>query len=136
MVDLIDETFIVADPAVVADAVHDEAWWGELWPGLAITVFQDRGAQGLRFSITGELVGSNELWLEPWGDGVLVHYYCRADITRRGSDTVPIDGSGRGLSRASVRATQRHARQVKRHLNALKDRLEAGRAAAAPRLPA
>ncbi|MFN2626552.1 MAG: polyketide cyclase / dehydrase and lipid transport [Mycobacteriales bacterium] len=127
MVDLIDETFIVAPPDAVAAAVHDPALWRELWPDLELAVFEDRGVAGLRFTVCGALAGSNELWLEPWGDGVIVHYYCRADLTRRGSATEPVSGSPRALQRRGVRATQRHARAVKAGINALKDRLEADR---------
>jgi len=127
MVDLIDETFIVAEPAVIAAALHDEALWRRLFPGLELTVFMDRGDQGLRFTVTGDLVGSNELWVEPWGDGAIVHYYLRADITRRGSATEPIEGDPRSVVRRSIRTRSRHVHWVKAGLNALKDQLEAGR---------
>ncbi len=127
MVDLIDETFIVADPAAVAAALHDEGLWARLFPDLELTVFMDRGDQGLRFSVTGALVGSNEFWVEPWGDGAIVHYYLRADVTRRGSDTEPITGEPRAVVRRSIRARSRHVHRIKAGLNALKDDLEAGR---------
>lgn len=127
MVDVIDETFVVAEPATVAAALHDEGLWRAMFPGLELTVFMDRGDQGLRFSVTGTMVGSNEFWVEPWGDGAIVHYYLRADLTRRGSGTEPRRGDARRLVRRSVRARARHCALVKRHLNELKDRLEAGR---------
>lgn len=127
MVDLIDETFIVADPAVVADALHDLALWEQLFPGLELTVFMDRGAEGLRFTVTGAMVGSSELWVQPWGDGAIVHYYLRVDLTRRGSSTEPVPASGRRSARRGVAARTRHVHRVKRGINELKDRLEAGR---------
>lgn len=128
MVDLIDETFIVAEPAAVAAALHDEKLWRHLFPGLELTVFMDRGDQGLRFTVTGALVGSSEFWVEPWGDGAIVHYYLRADITRRRSDTERIGGDPRAVVRRSVRVRARHVYRVKAGLNRLKDQLEDGRA--------
>ncbi len=127
MVDLIDETFVVADPAAVSAALHDEALWRRMFPDLELTVFQDRGDQGLRFTVTGALVGSSELWVEPWRDGAIVHYYLRADLTRRGSATEAWVGEARSVVRRSIRARTRHVHRVKAGLNALKDELERGR---------
>ncbi|MCU0265850.1 MAG: polyketide cyclase / dehydrase and lipid transport [Actinomycetia bacterium] len=119
-VDLIDETFVVAAPAEVAAVVHDPARWKQWWPDLALTVFMDRGELGIRWSATGPLVGSVELWLEPFGDGVIVHHFLRADPVRPGADP--------------VRLRRRHALAWKRSVNALKDELEGGRAAGEPRV--
>jgi hypothetical protein len=133
MVDVIDETFVVADPGRVAERLHDPALWQRMFPGLTLTVFMDRGDQGLRFSVTGELVGSNELWVEPWGDGAIVHYYLRADLTRRGSATELRTGPPRRLVRQAIRARTAHCARVKQVLNEVKDELEAGRAPGTPR---
>lgn len=119
-VDLIDETFVVADPAQLAAVVHDPARWRQWWPDLTLTVFMDRGEQGIRWSASGALVGSVELWLEPFGDGVIVHHYLRADPARSGADP--------------VRLRRRHALAWKRSVNGLKDELEAGRPAGEPRV--
>lgn len=127
LVDLIDETFIVADPRVVAAAVHDPDAWRRWWPGLELVVFMDRGIEGIRWTCTGELVGSTELWLEAWGDGVIVHYYLRADPTRPGSRTEPMTIPPVRRGRVAVRESGRRALEVKRALNGLKDSLEAGR---------
>lgn len=78
-VDLFDETFIVASAARVAEQVGDRRRWRAWWPDLALTVFQDRAEAGVRWNVTGALVGSMEVWIEPWGDGVILHYYLRAD---------------------------------------------------------
>jgi len=127
MVDLIDETFVVADPAEVAVALHAEALWQRLFPDLELTVFQDRGPDGIRFTVTGALVGSSEFWVEPWGDGAIVHYYLRADLTAPHSDAVPLTAGPRALARRAVRARTRHVRRLKAGLNAVKDDLERGR---------
>ncbi len=132
LVDVIDETFVVAPPAVVAAAVKERAFWDRVFPGLELHVFEDRGAEGVRLTVTGELVGSNEFWVEPWGDGAIVHYYVRADPTRRGSDTEPASGPPRRLLRRAVKVRERHRVRVKAGLNELKDRLEAGRPPGTP----
>ncbi len=132
-VDLIDDTFIVADPAQVAAEVHDRRLWSQLWPGLQLTVLQDRLGEGIRWSCTGELLGTCEVWLEPFGDGVIVHSYLRADLPH---DAKPRWGRRHNEHRGERRANQhRRARrqteyrqvQVKQAMFALKDRLEAGR---------
>ena len=128
MVDLIDETFVVAEPARVAAALHHPGLWRSLFPDLDLTVFMDRGDEGLRFTVTGAMVGSSEFWVQEWGDGAIVHYYLRADLTRRGSDTEAMTGAGRALARRAVRARTAHVHRLKAGINALKDRLEAGRA--------
>jgi hypothetical protein len=121
--DLIDETFVVAAPAEVARAVHDQAQWRRWWPDLDLTVFQDRGEHGVRWNVRGALAGSMEVWLEPHGDGVIVHYYLRCDPP-----------PGRVLRPAAARReVRRRALRAKRVFWALKDELEAGRAPGEPR---
>ncbi|WP_193353071.1 MULTISPECIES: hypothetical protein [Protofrankia] len=127
-IDLVDEVFLAVDPAVASAAVHDPAWWRVLWPDLELTVFQDRGAEGLRFTVTGALVGTSEIWLEPWGDGVVAHVFLRADVTRRGR---PAEVR-RLRPRAAARWAQHRSLHTKRQLNVLKDVLEAGRAPGEP----
>ena len=118
--DVIDETFVRADPAAVAAALHEPGLWERMFPGLELHVFQDRGDAGLRFTVTGGMVGTSELWVEPWGDGAIVHYYLRADLTRKGSAT-----EARIVSPAkAVRARTKHCVRVKQVLNEVKDTLE------------
>ncbi len=132
--DLIDETFIVASPAELSAVVHDPRRWRAWWPGLRLTVFMDRSEQGIRWSVTGDLVGSAEIWLEPFGDGVVIHHYLRADPTRPGSRTEPLEGDPAKLRRQADRIRRRHALAWKRSVNALKDELEVGRAPGTPRV--
>lgn len=132
-VDLVDETFIVVDPPRIAAVVADPSRWEVWWPGLTLTVFMDRGLQGVRWSVTGDLVGSAEIWLEEHGDGVIVHYYLRVDPTEPGSRTqarvLPASARGR---REIDRIRRRHAWAWKRIIWAMKDELEAGRAPGTP----
>lgn len=135
-IDLVDETYLVADPAEVADRFRDPARRRLYWPGLQLSVFMDRGDAGLRWFVTGELVGSSEVWLEPAGDGVILHYFLRADPTRRGSDTEPLTGPGWWVRSVGRRAARRYASAFKQHGWALKDEMERGRAPGMPRTAA
>lgn len=112
--DLIDETFVVADPAAVAAVVRDPRRWEQWWPDLRLGVFQDRGDAGIRWNVRGALTGSMEVWLEPFGDGVLVHHYVRCDPA--------------GRDRITPRERRRRQRHAKRLFWALKDELEGDRA--------
>lgn len=135
-VDLVDETFIVVAAPRIAEVVSDPARWSTWWPGLELTVFMDRGLQGVRWSVTGDLVGSAEVWLETHGDGVIVHYYLRVDPTEPGSSTrarvIPSSMRGR---REVDRLRRRHAVAWKRTVWALKDELEGERRPGVPGVP-
>jgi len=124
LVDLIDETFVVAPRAEVAARVADRSAWRSWWPDLVLAVTEDRGLKGVRWSVTGPLVGTSEIWLEPFADGVVLHYYLRADPA----------GGFRG-HRAGERLRRRHALAWKRVAHALKDEMEAGRTTGLPRAP-
>jgi hypothetical protein len=125
-VDLVDETFLVAAPGEVAAAVRDARHWPLWWPDLRLTVFQDRAEQGIRWNVGGALTGSMEVWLEPYGDGVILHYYLRC-----------APPPGRSLSESgAVREIRRRALRAKQVFWRLKDELERGRPPGEPRAPA
>jgi hypothetical protein len=44
-----------------------------------LTVVEDRGAVGHRWTVTGALNGTMEIWLEPVLDGVILHYFLHAE---------------------------------------------------------
>jgi hypothetical protein len=127
-VDLVDETFIVTAPARLASVVADTGRWRQWWPELTLHVFMDRGDKGLRWSVTGDLVGSAEVWVEPFGDGAILHYYLRADPTQPQSETAArhLPDSPRGR-RAADQLRRRHALRWKQTVWALKLELEADR---------
>jgi hypothetical protein len=110
--DLADDTYVAAPPPVLARAVSAPERWREWWPDLRLTVAQDRGAEGLRWQVTGALSGTAEVWLEPVGDGTVLHFYLRAGL--------------------SDRARRQRALAWKRSVHLLKDELERGRAAGTP----
>ncbi|RZS38917.1 hypothetical protein EV193_104128 [Herbihabitans rhizosphaerae] len=78
-IDVVDETFVAVPPEVVAAAFASPGTWQAYWPDLELEVYADRGAEGLRWTVTGALVGTMEVWLEPMLDGTQLHYFLRAD---------------------------------------------------------
>jgi len=110
-VDVVDETWIGADPHRVAARIADPANWCRWWPDLALTVAELRGAEGVRWSLPG---GSMEVWLQPDRDGVRLHYFLRLD---------PPDGR-RLAPRDADREVLAHRRRAKQVFWTLKDELE------------
>lgn len=90
-VDVIDETFVRADPSVVRAHLAGVGTWAAIWPHLHLTVVRDRGLEGWIWRVTGQIEGEMEVWVEPWWDGVIVRHYVRgvrmpgapADVQRR-----------------------------------------------------
>lgn len=80
-IQIADEMFVAADPAAVGRAVADPASWRRWWPDLRLEVVEDRADKGMRWTVTGPLTGTMEIWLEPVLDGVLVHYFLHAEPT-------------------------------------------------------
>ncbi len=123
-VDLVDETYVRAPIAALATVVHDTTRWAGWWPDLVPAVFMDRADAGIRWNVTGALVGSMEVWLEEYAQplaGVLLHFYLRADPTVAGSATETAALAGP----AAAAHTRRWATASKRNFWALKDELEA-----------
>lgn len=120
-IDLIEETYLAVSPQRVAAAIRESAFTTALWPDLTLAVFMDRGDAGVRWSASGALVGSCEIWLEPHADGVIAHTYLRTD-------------SAEGVlpPRAALRELRHRARHAKQVWWQLKDTLEAGRSPGDP----
>jgi hypothetical protein len=78
-IQIADETFVAADPVEVGRAVADRASWRRWWPDLRLTVVEDRGAAGHRWTVAGSLTGTMEIWLESVLDGVVLHYFLHAE---------------------------------------------------------
>ncbi|MDY6997052.1 MAG: polyketide cyclase / dehydrase and lipid transport [Actinomycetota bacterium] len=128
-IQIADETFIAAEPAAVGDAVADRASWLRWWPDLRLTVVEDRGEVGQRWTVTGALTGTMEVWLEklPAGpDGVLLHYFLHAE---------PSGAAAWELAKMDL-AKMNHRRRVagKDMAFEIKARLEAGRPVGVSRL--
>lgn len=123
-VDVLDETFLVVPPRSLAVIFADPERCRRFWPDLRLTVYADRGDQGLRWTVHGALVGTMEVWLEPVLDGTLLHYYLRADLTGQDGAIVP---PSRRQARAAAAERQRRQLAAKRMAFALKDELEGDR---------
>jgi hypothetical protein len=111
-VDVADETYVGVPPEVLGPVVADSASWIGWWPDLVPRVTRDRGVKGQQWAVTGALRGSMEVWLEPAGHGTVVHWYLRAEPSRRRSP------------RRLRRLRERRVLAWKAHMFALKDRLE------------
>ncbi|HWC83641.1 MAG TPA: polyketide cyclase / dehydrase and lipid transport [Pseudonocardiaceae bacterium] len=79
-VDVVDETFLVVPPKTLAAVFAEPASWAKYWPDLVLSVYLDRGEQGLRWTVGGPLSGTMEVWLEAVLDGTMLHYFLRADF--------------------------------------------------------
>jgi hypothetical protein len=123
-IDVVDESFIRVRREVVASVVAER--WPRWWSNVSLEVYMDRGVQGMRWTVTGEMVGSSEIWLEEQAPGVIVHYYLRADPTVPGTTATarPMATNRRGRSQVDA-MRRRHVLGWKKIVWALKDELEA-----------
>lgn len=114
-----DEMFVAADPALIGTVVADPSNWRRWWPDLRLEVVEDRGAAGQRWTVTGPLTGTMEVWLEPVLDGAVLHYFLHAE---------PSGASAAELAKMNL-ATMTHQRRVagKRMAFEVKSVLEADR---------
>ncbi|WP_188830875.1 polyketide cyclase / dehydrase and lipid transport [Nocardia camponoti] len=74
-----DQTFLAVPPAAIADALNSPNRWRHWWPDLRLTVREDRGDKGIRWTVAGGLTGTMEVWLEPALDGAIMHYFIHAE---------------------------------------------------------
>lgn len=122
---LIDETWIAAPPPAIAAVVADPDNWPTWWPELRLSVTRNRGVKGMQWAARSggqpALVGTAEVWIEPFAEGAVVHHYLRLDAA---------DGT-RLSRRRAVRLQRSLAWQAKRAFWPVKDELErAGRSGA------
>jgi hypothetical protein len=76
-----DQTYVAADSALVGAAVADQSSWRRWWPDLRLQVVEDRAEKGIRWTVTGAVTGTMEIWLQPSLDGVVLHYFLHAEPT-------------------------------------------------------
>ncbi len=121
-----DETFVCADPAAVGRAIADPACWRRWWPDLRLTVVEDRGPAGHRWTVTGALTGTMEIWLERSFDGVILHYFLHAE---------PSGAAAWEVARMNLAKSNHHRRVAgKRMAFEVKQKLEASRQVGVSRL--
>lgn len=125
-IQIADETFVAADPVAVGEAVADPASWRRWWPDLGLAVVEDRAEKGQRWTVTGALTGTMEIWLEEMLDGVILHYFLHAE---------PSGVTAWQLARMDL-AKMNHRRRVAGKAMAfeIKQRLEASRPIGVSRL--
>jgi hypothetical protein len=125
-IQIADETFVVADPAEIGRYIADPARWRRWWPDLRLTVVEDRGDKGHRWTVSGPLTGTMEIWLEPVLDGAVLHYFLHAE---------PAGAAAWQLAKMDL-AKMTHRRRVagKNMAFEVKQRLEATRPVGVSRL--
>ncbi|KRE36836.1 hypothetical protein ASG73_10905 [Janibacter sp. Soil728] len=107
MIDIVDESYVRAEPQAVRAELDVPGVLDGLWPGLQRQTVQDRGAKGVRWLCAGEVEGRLEIWLEASGGGTIVHHF--------------VHGRSQG---SPARWSKVHRRRWKQGLNQIKDRLE------------
>lgn len=128
-IDIADDTYISADISAVAAVIRDQSRWQIWWPDRVLSVYSDRGEKGLRWTVSGDFVGSAEIWIEELSPGaipgVVVHYYLRVDPTSEGSRLVRRvpTGSPRA-NRYLAKVRHRQVTSWKRIIWQVKDELE------------
>lgn len=131
VIDIADDTVIYAPTGDLIEIIREHSNWVRWWPELTLEVYGDRGDKGLRWTVTGALVGSSEIWLEsidvPSAGEVatIVHYYLRANPTRSGSEIQSRNMTNSAREQREIhKLRERHVVQWKRTVWALKDGLE------------
>lgn len=114
-IQIADETFVAADPAAVGSAVGDRAAWRRWFPDLLLEVVEDRADKGVRWTTSGPLTGTMEIWLEPVLDGVVLHYFLHAEPT---GNAGPAKVNAAKLNHQRRVAGKRMAFEVKNRLEA------------------
>lgn len=80
-IDISDEVFAVADPAAIADHIKDSGRLRDWFPGVTLAVLEDRGVNGMRWTATGAVNGTAEIWIEPVMDGAVLHTFLRGEVS-------------------------------------------------------
>lgn len=80
------EAFVLVPAPVLAVRLTDPGHLARWASGLRVHPYTDRGAEGLRATVSGDLVGRVEWWLEPVAHpaGTHVHFWLAATPTRDG----------------------------------------------------
>lgn len=131
VINIADDTVIYAPTSDLGAIIRDQSTWVRWWPDLTLQVYGDRGEKGLRWTVTGALVGSSEIWLEaiegaPAGEvATIVHYYLRASPTRSGSEIQSRSMTNSAREQREIhKLRERHVLAWKRSVWALKDSME------------
>jgi hypothetical protein len=120
-----DQTFVAAPGSAVGELLAERARWRHWWPDLTLEVREDRADKGIRWTVTGAVTGTMEVWLEPSLDGVILHYFLHAEPAR------PVTPGPAGMREllAANRARRVAGKKMSFEIKACR---EAGRAAGEP----
>ncbi|SIS20764.1 hypothetical protein [Williamsia sterculiae] len=121
-----DETFVAADPVLAPSVVADPARWRRWWPDLRLQVTEDRGPQGIRWTVSGAVTGTAEFWLRPVLDGFVLSWFLHGEPV----ENLPDDHRRRVARLTEV--TRRFRVAGRAAASEVKHTLENGRAAGDP----
>lgn len=97
-----DQGFIAAPADAVAALVARPRNWRRWFPDLVLEVRADRGDKGVRWTVSGAVAGSMEVWLEPVLDGVVLHYFLHAEPAAGMRDAAAAEHARRLAGKAMV----------------------------------
>jgi hypothetical protein len=121
-VEIVDETVLRVPRDVVVAFIADRSRWATWWPGAEVTVVADLGAEGMRWTLAGTIVGASEVRVTVLDGGIMVRYQLRADPvvpgTRRVARRLPASPHGR---RELESLRLRHAMAWKRSVWSLRE---------------
>ncbi|TNC33017.1 polyketide cyclase / dehydrase and lipid transport [Mumia zhuanghuii] len=120
-VDVIDQTYAAVPPRALREVLCAEPAWARVLPDLRLDCFEDRGVRGKRWTVSGGLDGTAEVWLEEVGEGTVVHVFLQADPA-----TVPRS------ERARAALDRAYRIRLKRWVTGVRDRLDAAREVGMP----
>lgn len=129
-----DEVFVAAAPALSTAVIGNPANWRRWWPDLRLTVTEDRGEQGVRWRVDGPVAGTMEIWNEAVLDGFVLHYFLHGEPT----GPLPDERGDDPQARFEALAEENKRRRVagKDMSFEVKRRLEEGRHVGGPAIPA
>jgi hypothetical protein len=120
-----DQTFVAAPPAMAVETLADRANWRRWWPDLQLTVVEDRGDKGFRWTVSGPMTGTSEVWLEEALDGFILHYFLHCEPT---DPSAPSPEAGRAYFDWLAEENKRRRVAGKAMSFELRDRLDRDRA--------
>lgn len=115
-VDVIDQTYVAVSPRALRKALCVETAWAEVVPDLRLVCFEDRGLRGKRWTVSGALEGTAEVWLEEVAEGTVVHVFLQADPSAPPRS-----------ERARFRLDKAYRDRLKRWVTEVRDTLDAAR---------
>lgn len=84
-VHIADKAYLPVEPSLLAQALAAPSQWPQWFPALHFHLTDDRGDLGLRWTVSGAVEGTSEIWLEayPEGNGTFLHYFLHGSVPQK-----------------------------------------------------